>query len=232
MKVSINGRLTAIAVGIILSASSCSIEKLVHASTEMTYARRKGPSYFDSNEKMLFGYNIGATFLYHLVQTRSSNSVYTQSEKAPEAEPNGLHLMSGLEFVAKGFREDYGADDKATTRFYYLKVPVDLVYHHYLNKGRLFGGLGPYFGYGVGGKQKFTFMNGIEEFPSFDKNNGYKRFDAGLNFLAGYDFDNGFGIGLGYDLGLTNIEDNGDDKTFNRAFSINIRYNIGNLFNK
>ena len=74
---------------------------------------------------------------------------------------------------------------------------------HDLGKDRkVFGGLGPYFAYGIGGKIK---GNGFSE-KAFDEDFGFKRFDVGLTFTGGYNFDNQWSVGLAYDLGLANIE--------------------------
>jgi len=47
--------------------------------------------------------------------------------------------------------------------------------------------------------------------------------------LGGYKFSCGVGLSLGYDWGLVNIEDNGDDKTYTRTLSLNISYPLSKL---
>ena len=62
-----------------------------------------------------------------------------------------------------------------------MQIPIVVVYMHDLgNDRKLFGGLGPYFAYGIGGKFK---GDGFSE-KVFDEDFGFKRFDAGLTFTG------------------------------------------------
>lgn len=84
----------------------------------------------------------------------------------------------------------------------YIEVPVNLVYSIPTgNSGNIFLGAGPYAGFGIHGKAK---QGNVSESGSFSDAD-LKTFDAGLNFLGGYKFINGFLINGGYGLGLTNI---------------------------
>lgn len=100
-------------------------------------------------------------------------------------------------------------------------MPVLAIYTYELTDDRkVFGGLGPYFAYGIGGKIK---GDGFSE-KAFDKDFGFKRFDVGLTFTAGYKFNKKWSVRLAYDLGLANIEQDSFDKAKNRCFSLNIGY--------
>jgi hypothetical protein len=109
-------------------------------------------------------------------------------------------------------------------------VPLYAVAAYKLNsKSRIYGGLGPYFAYGLGGKIK----SGSFSTPSFGENNGgYKRFDAGLTFMAEYKFT-AFSLSFNYDLGLTNIAYASTDiSSKGRSFGISVGYSLGKLLAK
>ncbi|MCY7353373.1 MAG: PorT family protein [Cytophagaceae bacterium] len=142
-------------------------------------------------------------------------------------------LMTGLQLIGKGGKqEDFGGTDRV--RLLYLEVPVYALYQHELpNKGLVFGGLGPYFGYGLSGKYKSTFNGQTTSFDAFDKDNGgFRRFDGGLAFTAGYRLPSSLQFRLAYELGLANIETGPDNKTTNRALSVSVGYSLNKLFGK
>jgi hypothetical protein len=106
-------------------------------------------------------------------------------------------------------------------RMIYLELPVNILYKHALGPGKLIAGAGPYIAYGLGGKSKTTYTSrysGItntmeytvkfknETHPgsdAFNKYSYYKPLDAGLNFIAGYELNNGLCFNVNYSLGLT-----------------------------
>ncbi|MVM32765.1 outer membrane beta-barrel protein [Spirosoma sp. HMF4905] len=160
------------------------------------------------------------------------------SPARPKADDIKTHLaiMSGLELIGKGARES-DAGGTTNTRLLYLELPVYAIYHHDLtNKGRIFGGLGPYFAYGLSGSFKSSFSGQSFSTPAFGGNGGYKRFDAGLALTAGYQFPSSLRIRLAYDLGLANIESGPSgpdyDKTHNRALSVNVGYALDKIVSK
>lgn len=132
-----------------------------------------------------------------------------------------IKLFTGIGLVMKNSK-----DGQFKVRTNYVEVPVYAAYLHPLDDGsHVFGGLGPYLAYGIGGKTKGP---GFSE-KSFDKDFGLKRFDAGLSFTAGYMLPAGFQGRIAYDLGLTDIDRIDVDKTKNRTFSLNIGVPIGRL---
>jgi hypothetical protein len=133
-----------------------------------------------------------------------------------------IGLKYGLEFITKGAKDPAGGSFSLN----YLEVPLDALYHYPIGPGGLYGGLGPYFAYGVGGK------SGTQN--SFGENaGGYKRFDAGANFILGYKMDMGLSLDFSYDLGLVNASYPSQDiSSHNRCFSINVGYQIGKFFAK
>ncbi|HTE33557.1 MAG TPA: porin family protein [Chryseolinea sp.] len=127
-----------------------------------------------------------------------------------------LGVLTGLEFVQKN-----SSVEDTKIRLSYLEVPILAVYSYDLNENNnIFGGFGPYIAYGVGGKIKGNGFSG----KAFEKDFGYKRFDAGLTFTAGYKFNRKWSVRLAYDLGLVNLQQDSYDKTKNRTFSINLGY--------
>ena len=89
---------------------------------------------------------------------------------------------------------------------YYLELPIYATYFYKVPKGQLFAGLGPYVGLGLDGKwgisnmQKIKFGN-----TSTDQ---FKRGDAGIGFMIGYELPKGIQIILTTSFGLKNIRSN------------------------
>jgi hypothetical protein len=147
----------------------------------------------------------------------------------PEKKSNGaLILRAGIGYIGKGAKYK---DADIKIRLNYLEIPIYALYHYKLGEsGGVYGGLGPYFAYGIGGKVK---GEGSSQSSFGEDRGGYKRFDAGLGFKAGYEFSNGFFVDLSYELGLANIAYASEDVTsHSRCLSINLGYNIGRLFVK
>jgi Outer membrane protein beta-barrel domain len=142
-------------------------------------------------------------------------------EDRPPAVDNGFLIATNIEFVQKGSKTT-----GVGSRLNYLEVQPDALYaRRFTDGGQVFGGLGPYLAYGVGGKTG----SGMYEEASFGSN-GYKRFDAGLNLEAGYELSNSLQFTLGYDLGLYDKSNDPSDFTSrNRTVSINIAYSINKI---
>jgi len=148
-----------------------------------------------------------------------------QGANAPEANSkNSFRVLTGLMYVQKNSKDDFVKVNAG-----YLEIPVYAIYYHQMvGDAALFGGLGPYIAYGIGGKTKGD--NFSEK--TFDKDFGFKPFDAGVSFTGGYQFPMGLSIRLAYDLGLADIDRNEVDNAKNRSFSFNIGYPIGKIFKK
>jgi hypothetical protein len=113
---------------------------------------------------------------------------------------SSVYLLSGLEFAAKGAK-DFSA--------LYLQVPVHGGYKIGLSESAGLGlHAGPYFGYAVGGDIT---------------KDGYEKLDFGVGFGADLILSK-FRIGVGYDLGLTDITDGG--KVKNRNIFLSIGYSF------
>ena len=120
-------------------------------------------------------------------------------------QPEWLFAMRGGGFESNGqsFKE----------HLYYMDVPVNCKFSTRLNMskkatGRPFVSLGPVFSLGlmadgdVEGKSYKPFQNdpGNEISHAF-----YTNFDLSLNMRLGYDFDRGYSVAVGYQMGLTDL---------------------------
>ena len=146
------------------------------------------------------------------------NDWFPYDYKPLKKSENSINFASGLELVRKGSKFD-----GATTGLTYLNGFTDIRYNHgFDDGGSLFAGLGPYIGYGIGGKVK---GGGFSE-PAFGGADGYKRFDAGLHLKGGYQFSGGLRFALGYEFGLFNKSPAPDFTSRNRTFSISVGYSV------
>jgi hypothetical protein len=147
-----------------------------------------------------------------------------QYESAKKSE-GSISLKTGLGYIMKG--QKLKTDDVKFT-FNYLELPVYFLYHHPAgDPGSVYVGLGPYFAYGIGGKVK---SSGLNESVFGEDHGGYKRFDAGLGFKAGYEFKSGFYADFTYELGLANIAYASQEvKSHMRCTSLNLGYVFGGL---
>ncbi len=146
-----------------------------------------------------------------------------------------VYPLIGIQIIGKGgkYNDGFGT---STTRITYLEIPMYAMYGYKLpdDKGGVFGGLGPYIGYGLWGKTTYKDSRTNESYGAFDKNSGgYKRFDAGLNFMVGYQLPQGLSLSLVREIGLVNIDSgNSADKTYNRVWSLNVGYPLDKIVSK
>jgi hypothetical protein len=150
----------------------------------------------------------------------------------PVASPD-YFVQTGLLFSTKGAKiEGFGNDAKVNLS--YLEVPVTFLYKPALGEGKLLLGVGPYFGFAVGGKvededikfeKKITLAQASSGVPYF------KRFDAGGNIIFGYQFTDNFSAQLNSQLGLVNINPevesvSDDTRVRNTGFGVSVGYHF------
>lgn len=157
-------------------------------------------------------------------------------------------LQPAILLSGKGAKTEYNTENdptywKATSNPLYVEVPLNLVAKIHLDEySRFIFGAGPYGAIGVGGKNKIegkllgaSFTS--EEHIDFSNDNpatsaeegaGYgklKRFDYGLNAVAGIEF-NKFNLTANYGYGLaklnSNTINNADDEGKNRVLSLSL----------
>lgn len=152
--------------------------------------------------------------------------------------PISQHFAFRPELLVSGKGMNLDAEDPDTEepftakiRPFYLEVPLNFVYTHEFPTGlRFYGGAGPSIAYGLFGKVK---GNGNSEDAFQDE--GFKRFDFGINLLAGVELNSGLTLGVNFTPGLANITDaedtmsgfDADIKWTNSVFCISVGYMFG-----
>jgi hypothetical protein len=219
----------ALAVVFLLSQSSCTKWE-IQASFDMSKDGEKGPSgetgHFDPGANLLldfldevtWGGITGDDAVHHddYPGPWSPERYYTGAGKKSD----GIGLVFTGGYIGKGNK-----GQGFTERLNYLEVSEAVAYVHKTPTGLLYGGLGPYIAYGIGGHAKFN--GGSESVFSSD---GYKRFDAGLHFLGEYRFNSGLSVGLGYDLGIYDkSQDPSDYTSRNRTMMFEVGYSLDKI---
>ncbi|GAA0532127.1 porin family protein [Chitinophaga japonensis] len=163
---------------------------------------------------------------------------------------NVLSFQPGVFYSSKGSKLESGDKDnptvtdpysKYTTNPQYIEIPLNFVGKIPVGTdARLFAGIGPYFAFGVAGKNKYEFNNGLVStsgddgiewdddtpFNNDDPNQGwnkYKRFDWGGNVMVGAEISH-FLLSAQYGMGFNKINSGADDgssnKSKHRVFSV------------
>ncbi|ANE53375.1 hypothetical protein SY85_07885 [Flavisolibacter tropicus] len=141
----------------------------------------------------------------------------------------GFYVQPGLLYSQKGAQSENKVNK---VHLSYVELPVNLVYKPILGSGNMVLGFGPYAALGVGGnvetngnKTKVEFVSDYE--PSTPAPQ-FKKFDAGANFLAGYEFVSRLSFQLNAQLGLVNINPeistNDKSKLKNTGFGVSLGY--------
>ena len=152
-------------------------------------------------------------------------------------------LQPGLFYSAKGAKVEQiipGIADEAvkvvsTAHLNYLELPVNFLYKHELGPGKIFAGAGPYLAYGINGKIKTVYDSDVFMDKDSDvkfKNKQHdsanvayvKPFDAGANFIAGYEFKMGLVFSVNYSLGLINTSPYDGETEKNHYLGISVGY--------
>jgi hypothetical protein len=135
-----------------------------------------------------------------------------------------FYLQPGVLFTLKGSKDEVG-DGK--TNISYIEIPINFIYKPELGTGRLILGFGPYAAFGVDANRK----NPDADIEFGDQLGERKRFDAGANLLAGYEFANRLSFQLNAGLGLVRINNRADnDKNSsakNTGFGVSLGYRFG-----
>ena len=137
-----------------------------------------------------------------------------------------FYLQPGLLFSTKGAKYNLIGGSEGSTNLSYLELPVNFIYKPALGEGRMILGFGPYAAYALGGKTKGGISDTDIEFG--DQPGETKRFDAGANLLAGYEFANKLSFQLNAGLGLLNLNNQYDTDTKttvkNTGFGVSLGY--------
>lgn len=115
------------------------------------------------------------------------------------------NLGVGVELQGKGYQSEFTSGDilyTETVRPLFLQVPVQFIMHG----NGIFGGIGPYFGYAVGGRTKLESSLGeVNEDIRIGnaETDQITPFEMGLNVEFGYQSPNGYRVTMLYSPGLT-----------------------------
>jgi hypothetical protein len=162
--------------------------------------------------------------------------VNMQIPVAPE-----FYFQPGLLLSTKGAIAE-GNASKTKTSLSYIELPLNLVYKGLLGPGYVFLGVGPYLGYGIGGKVNvesgsesndydIEFTN-VVEISDPQLVPYYKAFDAGGNIFFGYEMAGGLFAQFNAQLGMVNINPEykilPDDKSSikNTGFGLSLGYRL------
>jgi hypothetical protein len=224
--------------------TGCS-KSFIGASVDAINDNFRGPSYDDYDTSELYAFNTSVMFVADLgagSDALGSRSLVNPAMllasannlPGPTAPPDKSAFLSHVSFlyggqlIGKGssYNDGFGASISRRT---YLEGIGYALYNYDLpnDKGRIFGGLGPFLGVGLFGTNKYEQAKfATQSFGAFDSNNGgYSRFDAGLAFTAGYQLPQGLRLSIAHEMGLVNIDPSGGaDKTFTRVWSLNVAY--------
>lgn len=159
-----------------------------------------------------------------------------------------LYFQPGILFTGKGSKTQSGETTdatyfRATSNPYYVEIPANFVLKTPTGPIKFFAGAGPYIAIGVAGKNTtdgkflgvpFHSEKAIEwsnDDPStfnYEEGSGYgilKRFDYGLNGLAGIETKN-LVLSVNYGLGLAKLQSgsnsSADDKNKHRVLSFTV----------
>ena len=143
-----------------------------------------------------------------------------------------LSVNTGVYYTQKGYKSeysDYRGSLKTTDNVSYIEIPVLASYRVKLSDAAQFQlNIGPYFAFGVSGKQKVTStFAGQEnyEIDSFDEYDGMKKSDIGIHAGAAVTYNNMY-IGIGYERGLKNVSNKTGADFNNGSIGISIGYNF------
>lgn len=147
------------------------------------------------------------------------------------------YLQPGILFSQKGAEFSQHNEELHVD---YLEVPVNFLYKPTAGTGRLLLGVGPYIGFGIGGKYEWadgseTDIRFKNKVPSNGDGNYYymRSLDIGGNILIGYEFSNNFSFQANGQLGMTNnypevtAATNDDTKWKNTGFGVSLGYRFG-----
>lgn len=162
---------------------------------------------------------------------------------------NSVSFRPELNFIQKGGKEentktnsDFTTTERQDLKLNYIQLVPNFVYNFSAGSNKLFFGVGPEFGIGISGKNKYEKIvsgNGITTTKSetqdvkFDGNKTYtdnthlKSFDLGANAIIGLKLNNGGFVSAGYIVGLQNISPYNNSSFKNNGFNLKIGYLFG-----
>ncbi|NLR78828.1 outer membrane beta-barrel protein [Chitinophaga eiseniae] len=155
------------------------------------------------------------------------------------------YLTPGLDYIVKGARWDYTISHPAEVftsgtsrmKLRYLELPVNMVYKVPIGIGKFTIGAGPYAAYCLSGKYDLSvYTNGKEVQSSshsldfkaspniFGTDMNLQRWDAGLNFTAGLEFNCFLTLKATYGYGMVDIDKSANNEFKNRYWGVSLGF--------
>ena len=143
-----------------------------------------------------------------------------------------LSVNTGVMLIQKGYKSEYSdyrgkmeTKDNAT----FIEIPLLLSYRVKLSDAAQFQlNIGPYFAFGVSGKQKIeSTFPGLKsyEIDSWDEYDGMKKSDVGVHVGVAVTYNNMY-AGANYERGLKNVSNVPGAEFQNGTIAITLGYNF------
>ena len=142
---------------------------------------------------------------------------------------HGTYINAGVDWTQKGAKwsdipttfpltgggtQDTKATDKINLHYIEIPIHVGFLYNFTPEIG-VFGEVGPYFAIGIAGKHKFSLEadgadarameNSYAAFKKSTVRENFQRWDAGIGFRVGAEYNQHYLLALGMDWGLTDM---------------------------
>lgn len=172
----------------------------------------------------IFGMNVSKLQNYHYSSKVGATMGLRLDYMLPHA--HGAYITSGLDWTMKGGKTSVVApvanteyDGTLKYSMHYFEIPIHAGFRYNFNENiGVYAEFGPYFSVGVGGKHKANIDGDGEAVREEEeanthkafKNYGYpqesfQRWDAGLGFRVGAEYNEHYNLIIGCDWGLTDI---------------------------
>ncbi|MDB5115317.1 MAG: hypothetical protein JWQ79_809 [Mucilaginibacter sp.] len=190
---------------------------------------------FCANAQLSYGVKISGGLAYQSIVNHdiiSVGSVKTFNIRGIAQLPlkDSFWLEAGLGMAGKGSVE-YSDALTTTTHLIYAELPVNILRKFkFTDLGLFYLGAGGYLSAGLGGTLDYeTPGSTTSDHVKFGKEDDFRMFDTGLNFITGFEFRNKLTFNIGYSYGLNNIasnpqQDSGTSVIKNREFSVGLGY--------
>lgn len=191
----------------ILAAAVLLLSSLLHAQTRFGLKAGLNFAHISANESAITDYDkVRPTFQAGLLTDFSAGEHFS--------------FQPQVVIQGKGTKIKYDSAD-TLYRFLSLDIPLNLLYK---SDGFFVGG-GPNLGFNLDANYK---QNGsVTDIGIGNGDSEFKRFDFGLHFMAGYESEAGFIIGLNYLRGVSNLRNSSNHDWRNHVFSVSVGYLFG-----
>ena len=191
----------------ILTAAALLLTGLLHAQARFGLKAGLNFAHVSANESAISDYDkVWPTFHGGLITDFSAGDNFSFQPQV---------IIQG-----KGTKIKYDSAD-TLYRFISLDIPLNLLYK---SEGFFIGG-GPNLGFNLDANYKHN--STVTDIGIGGGDSEFKRFDFGLHFMAGYESEAGFIIGLNYLRGVSNLRNSSNHDWRNHVFSVSVGYLFG-----